>query len=85
MHSTVLTSTDKRFIGQAAAILLTTDEIERRLPPDFSPECVTISLEDGEGGVTISTPVWARASAPHLHENWNAEFNHPLLIIRGET
>ena len=90
LRSAALTPTDKRFVGQAAAILLVTDEIERRLPPDVSPECVTISPQKSEtpnasGGelVTIVTPAWARASAPHLQERWNAEFNQPLRIVRG--
>ena len=91
LRSAALTPTDKRFVGQAAAILLVTDEIERRLPPDFSPECVTISPEKSEtpnasGGelVTIVTPAWARASAPHLQERWCTEFYQSLRIVRGE-
>ena len=91
LNSTALTATDKRFVGQASAILLVTDEIERRLPPDFSPECVTISpgendtgTEPGDGGITIVTPAWARASAPHLQERWCTEFSQPLRIVRGK-
>ena len=88
MNSDALTATDKRFVGQAAAILLATDEIERRLPPEFPEDCVTISLgsvgASGDAGtITISTPAWARASAPHLHERWAREFNQPLHIVRG--
>ena len=86
LDSTVLTPTDKRFVGQAAAILLATDEIERRLSPESPPECVTISREEtGVAGdaetITISTPAWARASAPHLHERWAGQFNRPLHIV----
>ena len=89
LHSTVLTATDKRFLGQAATILLATDEIERRLPPEFPADCVTISRkETGAAGhgesITITTPVWAHASAPHLHDQWSKEFNQPLRIVRGE-
>lgn len=90
LESTVLTTTDKRFLGQAAAILLATDEIERRLAPEFPPECVTISWEkvgafDGnDSAFTITTPVWACSSAPHLHERWIREFNQPLRIVRGK-
>ena len=88
INSDALTATDKRFVGQAAAILLATDEIERRLPPEFPEDCVTISLgaigASGDAGtITISTPAWASASAPHLHERWAREFNQPLHIVRG--
>lgn len=88
LKSTALTATDKRFVGQAAAILLATDEIERRLPPEFPPDCVTITREEVGAGrdtelITIGTPVWARASAPHLHERWTREFEQPLRIVRG--
>lgn len=87
--STSLTATDKRFLGQAAAILLATDEIERRLPPEFPPDCVTITREmvgiaGDAASITISTPIWARASAPHLRERWAREFNQPLRIVRGQ-
>ena len=91
LDSAVLTATDKRFLGQAAAILLATDEIERRLAPEFPPECVTISRENigsatGEDAAcTIVTPAWARTSAPHLHERWEREFDRPLRIVRGKT
>ena len=89
LKSAALTATDKRFVGQAAAILLATDEIERRLPPEFPPDCVTITREVVGAGrdtelITIGTPVWARASAPHLHERWTREFEQPLRIVRGE-
>ena len=90
LDSAVLTATDKRFLGQAAAILLATDEIERRLAPEFPPECVTISQEQSgvtnsaDAVFTIATPAWARASAPHLHERWEREFSEPLRIVRGE-
>ena len=90
LDSEVLTRNDKRLVGRAAAILLATDEIERRLAPEFPPECVTISREEGKGSqadndatITIVTPAWARASAPHLHERWNSEFDQPLSIVRG--
>ena len=90
LDSAVLTATDKRFLGQAAAILLATDEIERRLAPEFPAECVTISREDigsvagGNPAFSISTPAWTCSSAPHLHERWEREFNQPLHIVRGE-
>lgn len=90
LDSTVLTATDKQLLGQASAILLTTDEIERRLPPERSPECVTISREktgsqpDRSVALTIATATWARASAPHLYERWQREFDQPLRIVRGE-
>lgn len=85
LESTALTPTDKRFLGQAATILLATDEIERRLAPEIPAECVTISQEasGAEAAFTIVTPAWACASAPQLYERWNREFNQPLRILRG--
>ena len=85
LDSSVLTATDKRFLGQAAAILLATDEIERRLAPEFPAGCVTISQEasGAEVAFAIVTPVWAYTSAPHLYERWIREFKQPLRILRG--
>ena len=87
LNSTVLTPTDKRFLGQASAILLATDEMERRLAPEIPAECVTISQEAAkvETAFTITTPSWTDASAPYLYDRWEREFRQPLRILRGKT
>ena len=81
LKSRALTANDKRVLGQASTILMAGDEIERRLPPETPAEYVII--ETGVDAVTITTPVWASASAPQVLSHWSAEFKQPLRIVRG--
>ena len=81
--TTILSDSDRRYLGQAALMLVLADELERRLLPDADPESVAI-VPDDDGGLTVATPAWTRASAPDLRRRWETEFNQPILIHRGE-
>ncbi|MDE2861707.1 MAG: hypothetical protein OYI31_01150 [Chloroflexota bacterium] len=81
-NSQLLTGGDRRRLRQAALVLLLADELERRLPPQTEVESVTIAL--GSGGLEVSTPAWAEASAAALKFRWRSEFGQPILISRGE-
>ncbi len=77
-HTPVLTGGDKRLLGQAAAVLLAADELDRRLPPDCPPEAVSITRENG--AVTVTTPVWTPLRASGLVERWGKEFDQPIHV-----
>ena len=77
----LLTARDKRRIGQAAAVLLAADQLERRLPPGCPADSVSVFRENG--AVTVVTPAWSRASGAGIAERWEAEFNQPIHIRRG--
>ena len=79
----LLTGGDKRRMGQAAAVLLVADELERRLPPDCSPDSVVIALDGGM--VTVTTPAWSKASGSGLFGRWQREFGQTIQIRRGEV
>ena len=81
-QSQALTVGDKRRLGQAAAVLLLADELERRLPPDCPEESVIIARRDG--CLSITTPAWSRAAEPRVRDRWEREFNEPLEIGRAE-
>ena len=80
--TSLLTDGDRRRLRQAALVLLLADELERRLPLQTAVESVTITL--GSGGLAITTPAWAQASAAGLQQRWEIEFGQPILISRGE-
>ena len=80
--TSLLSDGDRRRLRKAALVLLLADELERRLPPQAAVESVTITL--GSGGLAITTPAWAQASAASLQQRWEIEFGQPILISRGE-
>ena len=80
--SQLLTGRDRRRLRQGALVLLLADELERRLPPQTAVESVTIT--PGGGGLAVTTPAWAEATATALKVRWESEFGHPILIGRGE-
>lgn len=77
-HTPVLTGGDKRLLGQAAAVLLAADELDRRLPPDCPPEAVSITRENG--AVAVTTPVWTPLRASGLVERWGKEFDQLIHV-----
>ena len=81
-NSQLLTGGDRRRLRQAALVLLLADELERRLSPQTTVESVTIA--QGSGGITVTTPAWAQASASALQLRWKNQFGQPILISRGE-
>ncbi len=81
-HTPVLTGGDKRRMGQAAAVLLVADELDRRLPPDCPAESVSISRMNG--AVAVVTPIWPPVNAAGLEKRWESEFNQPIHVRRGD-
>ena len=79
-RSTLLSQDDRERIGQAAVILLTADELERRLPPDLPAGAVEISSTDG--GLCVSTPAWSKKAGRVICARWQQEFGQPIFIQR---
>ena len=80
-HTPVLTGGDKRRLGQAAAVLLVADELDRRLPTDCPADAVAISRKNG--GVAVVTPIWTPLNAAGLEKRWEAEFKQPIHVRTG--
>ena len=80
--TSLLSDGDKERLGQAAAILLMADELDRRLPPGCPSESVAVA-GDGDG-VSVVTPAWSHTSAPGVLRRWEAEFNQPIHVGEGE-
>ena len=80
-QSRLMSAAELRFIQQAAAILLTADELDGRLPPGTSAHAVTIGRE--EGNWRITTPSWSPVAAPGLPAKWKRAFGQDVRIERG--
>ena len=80
-HTPVLTGGDKRRLGQAAAVLLVADELDRRLPTDCPADAVAISRKNG--GVAVVTPIWTPLNPAGLEKRWEAEFKQPIHVRTG--
>jgi exopolyphosphatase/guanosine-5'-triphosphate,3'-diphosphate pyrophosphatase len=77
-RSSLLSQDDRERIGQAAVILLTADELERRLPPDLTADAVEISSTDG--GLYVSTPAWSKKAGRVICDRWQQEFGQPIFV-----
>ena len=80
--TSLLSEGDKGRLGQAAAILLMADELDRRLPPGCPSESVAVAGD--AAGVSVVTPAWSHTSAPGVLRRWEAEFDGPIHVEEGE-
>ena len=80
-QSRLLRPEEQRLIRQAAAILITADELDGRLPRGTAANAVTICREAGTW--RIITPSWSPVAAPNLPVRWHNAFDEDVLIERG--
>ena len=80
-QSRLMSAAELRLIQQAAAILVTADELDGRLPPGTSANAITIGRE--EGTWRIVTPGWSPVAGPDLPGRWRKAFAENVRIERG--
>lgn len=81
--SRLLTRGDRRRVGQAAAILLVADALDRRLPLEYAASMVKIT-ELAEG-LRVRTPAWSTTATTEMSSRWKLAFNQAIDIARGES
>ena len=81
-QSRLMSPAELRLIRQAAAILVTADELDGRLPQGTAANVVTIRREDGTW--RIVTPSWSPVAGPDLPGKWRKAFAENMRIERGE-
>ena len=79
-RSSLLPQGDRERMGQAAAILLAADELERRLPPNVKAGAVEVSNDNGS--LDVATPAWSKRAGEAIGKRWEREFGRPIFIRR---
>ena len=80
-RSSLLPQGDRERMGQAAAILLAADELERRLPPHVKADAVEVSNDNGS--MAVVTPAWSKKAGDAIGKRWEREFGRPIFIRRA--
>ena len=80
-RSSLLPQGDRDRMGQAAAILLAADELERRLPPNVAADAVEVSNDNGS--LDVVTPAWSKRAGDAIGKRWEREFGRPIFIRRA--
>ncbi len=80
-QSRLMSPAEVRLVQQAAVMLVTSDELDGRLPQGMAANTVTIGRE--ESGWRIETPAWSPVAAPNLPRKWNMAFAEDLRIERS--